>query len=149
MASRLSVVIFWPSAAITRRRPNGTSERGWRGPLIHDVRTEGGGGCSKADNSTDRLHKWDSDKERGSKNPKFLQTSFVNGPEGVCQDCPTSLPSLPPSILPTSERAHLLPPPPPLRTRCSCNGGGRRRWQRETNCLQWDLLKCQEYDHIS
>ena len=41
------------------------------------LRGEGVG--SKAYNSSDRLHEWDSDKGvRGSKNPKFLQTSFVN-----------------------------------------------------------------------
>ena len=47
----------------------------------HDVLTVDGGVGSEADNSTDRLREWDSDKGRGSKNPKFLRTLYVNGPE--------------------------------------------------------------------
>ena len=43
---------------------------------------EGGlGGWSKRDDSTDRLHEWDSDKGgRGSKNLKILRTSFKYRP---------------------------------------------------------------------
>ena len=35
---------------------------------------------SKAVDSTDRLREWDSDKRGGVKNPKFLRTSYMNGP---------------------------------------------------------------------
>ena len=45
-----------------------------KGPFTHDVRTSalrGRGVGSKADNSTDGLREWDSNKGEGFKSPKF------------------------------------------------------------------------------
>ena len=55
------------------------------GPFTYDVRAEGGGEGvgSKADDSTDRLREWNSDKGVGGPKPKmpiFLRTPYVNGP---------------------------------------------------------------------
>ena len=49
-----------------------------RSHMTSALRAEGIG--LKADDTTDRLHEWDSDKGEGSKNPKFLRTLYVNGP---------------------------------------------------------------------
>ena len=55
-----------------------------RGTFTFDVHTEEGGGWLKRDNSTGRLHEYDSDKGEGLKLPKILRTSYVNGPsEGL------------------------------------------------------------------
>ena len=48
--------------------------------MISALRVEGDG--SKADDSTDRLCEWNSDKGRGSRSSKFLRTSYVNGRYG-------------------------------------------------------------------
>ena len=67
------------SGSPPRPVPPKTCERR-KGACTNDVRGGGGTG-SKRDNSADRLREWDSDKGRGSKNPKFLRTLYVNGPE--------------------------------------------------------------------
>ena len=54
-----------------------------KGLFTYDVRTDGEGIGSKADNNTDRLREWNNDKGEGYKNPHFSALFIFGWPLGA------------------------------------------------------------------